>query len=128
VLDSFSSGRTAVVAQTSTHVLLDLLGWKGRILRSSELTARPGRSQRLADLAAVTGAGSYLCGTGGMTYLEAGLFRDIAVTPFRTPTTDVWHSGRAMSALWALMFLGPSALGDALRAVAADQDGFRTAP
>jgi hypothetical protein len=39
---------------------------EGHVLRSSQLAARPGRSQRLADLAAVTGARSYLCGTGGM--------------------------------------------------------------
>lgn len=33
---AFDSGRTASVAETSTHVLLDLLGWAGTIL-----TARP---------------------------------------------------------------------------------------
>ncbi|WP_244905395.1 hypothetical protein [Streptomyces agglomeratus] len=37
----------------STRVLLDLLGWRGQILASSRLTARPGRSVRLVDLAAV---------------------------------------------------------------------------
>jgi hypothetical protein len=59
-----------------------------------------------------------------MKYLETGLFAScgITVTPFRTPTAGGWDSGCAISALWALMLLGPQALADALRAVAADQD------
>ena len=44
VLDAFATGRTATVAETSTRVLLDLLGWRGKILTSSSLPARPGRS------------------------------------------------------------------------------------
>ncbi|WP_405569054.1 WbqC family protein [Streptomyces sp. NBC_01167] len=130
VLDLFTTtDKTADVTEASTRILLDLLGWKGQVLRSSRLAARPGRSQRLADLAAVTGARSYLCGTGGMKYLEADLFtsRGITVTPFRTPTAGGWDSGRAISALRALMLLGPPALADALRAVAADQDESRPA-
>ena len=34
---SFLTGRTAVVAETSTRVLLDLLGWRGRIFSSSQI-------------------------------------------------------------------------------------------
>ncbi|MGW0555760.1 WbqC family protein [Streptomyces sp. NPDC002926] len=130
VLDLFAtSDKTAEVTEASTHILLDLLGWKGRVIRSSQLASRPGRSQRLADLATVTGARSYLCGTGGMKYLETGLFAScgITVTPFRTPTAGGWDSGREVSALRALMLLGPQALADALRAVAADQDEYRAA-
>lgn len=128
VLDLFAiTDKTAEVAEASTRTLLDLLGWKGRILRSSRLAGRPGRSQRLADLAAVTGARSYLCGTGGMRYLEVDLFtaRGITVTPFCPPITGVWESGREVSALRSLMLRGPLALADALRGVAADQDGLR---
>jgi hypothetical protein len=130
VLDLFTTtDKTAEVTEASTHILLNLLGWKGQILRSSQLAARPGRSQRLADLAAVTGARSYLCGTGGMKYLERGPFAScgITVTPFRTPTAGGWDTGRAISALRALMLLGSQALADALRAVAADQDDARSA-
>ncbi|MGH3325128.1 MAG: WbqC family protein, partial [Streptomyces sp.] len=66
---------------------------------------------------------------GGMSYLENDLFtsRGITVTPFRTPTAGVWDSGRAISALRALMVLGPPTLADALRAVAADQGALRAA-
>ncbi|WP_229851656.1 WbqC family protein [Streptomyces albospinus] len=93
---AFDTGRTAAVAETSARVLLDLLGWQGQILASSRLAARPGRSQRLADLAAITGARSYLCGTGGMTYLDTNLFtaQAITVTPFLTPTAGIWTIGR----------------------------------
>ncbi|WP_327352744.1 WbqC family protein [Streptomyces sp. NBC_01304] len=122
VLDTFPTGRTAAVAEISTRVLLDLLGWKGKILTSSQLTSRPGRSQRLADLAAVTGARAYLCGTGGMVYLDQAPFaaRDIAVMPFRPPAGSIWSSGRRLSALWALAALGPDPVIDRLQALAAD--------
>ncbi|GAA3974017.1 hypothetical protein GCM10022384_25640 [Streptomyces marokkonensis] len=85
VLDAFTTGRTAAVAQMSPRVLLDLIGWRDQILTSSRLTVRPGRSVRLADLAAATGARTYLCGTGGMSYLDPDTFaaQNVAVTPFR---------------------------------------------
>ncbi len=129
VAAAFSSSRTAAVAETSTRILLDLLGWKGQILRSSELRARPGRSQRLADLTAAAGASSYLCGTGGMKYLDEAPFaaQAITVVPFRPPTTNIWSSGRQISALWALATLGPAALADRMRAVAAAQTSLETA-
>ncbi|MGW7064052.1 WbqC family protein [Streptomyces sp. NPDC054904] len=120
---AFGSGRTAAVAETSTRILLDLLGWKGEIFRSGDLSARPGRSQRLADLTAAVGARSYLCGTGGMRYLDSGpfAFQQVAVMPFLTPPAGIWASGRQVSALWALATLGPVALAGRLRAVAAAQ-------
>ncbi|MGW2081929.1 WbqC family protein [Streptomyces sp. NPDC001939] len=122
MLDAFTTGRTAAVAETSTRALLALLGWKGKILTSSQLPSRPGRSQRLADLAAATGARAYLCGTGGMAYLDEAPFTalSIAVTPFRPPTTSIWSSGRRLSALWALAALGPDSVAACLRALAAD--------
>ncbi|MEV8395854.1 MULTISPECIES: WbqC family protein [unclassified Streptomyces] len=122
VLDSFATGRTAAIAETSTRVLLDLLGWRGRILSSSRLSARPGRSLRLADLAAATDARAYLCGTGGMSYLDPVPFaaRNITVAAFRPPTTGIWSTARRLSALWALASLGPDTLASRLRAVADD--------
>jgi hypothetical protein len=126
---AFRSGKTATVTETSARILLDLLGWKGRILRSSELPGRPGRSQRLADLTAAIGASSYLCGSGGMKYLDEAPFAAQATTvvPFRAPTARVWSSGRQVSALWALATLGPAALADQLRAVAAIQTTLEVA-
>ncbi|MET8394544.1 WbqC family protein [Streptomyces anthocyanicus] len=121
VLEAFDTGRTAAVAETSTRVLLDLVGWRGQILTSSRLPARPGRSQRLADLAAATGARAYLCGTGGMAYLDQAPFtaQNIPVTPFRPPTTTIWSSGRRLSALWALATLGPQTVATQLQSLAA---------
>ncbi|MGW1431989.1 WbqC family protein [Streptomyces sp. NPDC002431] len=120
VLAAFDTGGTAKVAEASTRALLDLIGWRGRILTSSRLTVRPGRSVRLADLAAATGARTYLCGTGGMTYLDPEPFaaRNVAVAPFRPPTTGIWSSGRRLSALWALAALGPDAMASLLRTLA----------
>lgn len=112
VLDAFGTGRTAAVAIASTRLLLDLLGWQGHVLASSDLSSRPGRSQRLADLSAVTGARAYVCGTGGMTCIDPAPFavEGIAVVPFLPPTADFCSSGRRISALWALVALGPQDL------------------
>ncbi|SEQ68840.1 WbqC-like protein family protein [Streptomyces sp. yr375] len=130
VLDAFDTGETATVAETSTRVLLDLLGWQGQVLTSSRLPARPGRSVRLADLAAATGARVYLCGTGGMTYLDQNPFaaQNIAVVPFRPPTTGIWSSGRRLSALWALAALGPQSMAARLRALTARDVGCGPLP
>ncbi|WP_327176677.1 WbqC family protein [Streptomyces sp. NBC_01335] len=118
VLDVFDTGRTAAVAAASTHLLLDLLGWRGQILTSSDLLSRPGRSQRLADLCAVTRARAYLCGTGGMAYLDPAPFaaQGIDVLAFKPPTTtDIWSFSQRLSALSALAALGPQRLGTRLR-------------
>ncbi|WP_330452933.1 MULTISPECIES: WbqC family protein [unclassified Streptomyces] len=122
VLDSFGTGRTATVAETSTRALLGLLGWQGKILTSSDLPSRSGRSQRLADLSAITGARAYLCGTGGMTYLDPAPFaaEDIAVTPFRPPTTGIWSSDRSLSSLGALAALGPQEVATVMQRLASD--------
>ncbi|MFD6802781.1 WbqC family protein [Streptomyces cyaneofuscatus] len=122
VLDAFNTGRTAAVAAASTRVLLDLLGWQGQILTSSDLSSRPGRSQRLADLCAVTGARAYVCGTGGMTYLDRAPFaaKGIAVVPFQPPTTNIWSSSRRLSALSALAALGPQDVATCMQRLALD--------
>ncbi|MEU8580544.1 WbqC family protein [Streptomyces abikoensis] len=121
VLDAFAGDRTASVAEESTRALLDLLGWRGRIVRSSGLPARPERSQRLADLAAAVGARSYLCGTGGMHYLRPAPFAaySITVIPFTTPHTGLWEGSHTTSAVRPLMQAGPPGLASELRSVAA---------
>lgn len=120
VLDAFAGDRTAAVAEASAKVLLDLLGWRGRILRSSGLPARPGRSLRLADLAAAVGAQTYLCGTGGMHYLHPAPFagHGIMVIPFTTPNTGLWEDGHTSSAVRILMQAGPNRLAAELRMAA----------
>ncbi|MEV7858010.1 WbqC family protein [Streptomyces hirsutus] len=124
VLNTFGTGRTATVAATSTRVLLDLVGWQGQILVSSDLRSRPRRSQRLADLSAVTGARTYVCGPGGMAYLDPAPFaaEGIAVMPFQPPATNIWSSSRRLSALWALAALGPQDLAARLQRLASDHD------
>ncbi|MEV4011002.1 WbqC family protein [Nonomuraea angiospora] len=88
--------RLADVTELSTRLLLEEVGWPGRILHSSDLLARGARSQRLADLAWLTGAMTYLCGTGGMRYLDPAAFRvhSIQVVPFQTPTSGGQPPGR----------------------------------
>ncbi|MGR6924540.1 WbqC family protein [[Actinomadura] parvosata] len=107
-----STDRLADITELSTHLLLEEVGWPGRVLHSSDLFARGGRSQRLADLAWLTGATTYLCGTGGMRYLEPAAFQahSIKVLPFRTPASGIWGSAREVSAVRALMLAGPTAV------------------
>jgi hypothetical protein len=111
-------GGTAAVAETSTRALLNLLGWQGTILRSSDLPASSGRSVRLADLAAAVGANTYLCGTGGMRYLDDQVFaqRHITVLAFRPPSPagHLWSEATQISALRALARYGPSIVQAAL--------------
>ncbi|MFC4035067.1 WbqC family protein [Streptomyces polygonati] len=128
VLDGFTnSNRTALVAESSTRALLDLLGWRGEIIRSSQLQGRRERSERLADLAAVTGATTYLCGPGGLRYLDHGPFKaaDIRVVPFLTPTDGLWSNSRRLSALYALSELGATGLASALSETAARKGTLR---
>ena len=121
VLDRFdTSDRTADIAETSTGVLLDLLGWTGQTLRGSELPARHERSQRLADLAAATRAKTYLCGTGGTRYLQPEPFdaAGVSVHRFSTPTSGLWTYARDNSSLTTLMRDGSTHTAKALLAVA----------
>lgn len=113
--------RTAVVAETSTQVLLQLLGWKGETTLSSQFTVSAERSLRLADLVQAVHADGYLCGPGGMTYLRPEAFANQGTTviPFITPTEGIWQGARKVSALYALMTYGPDAVADEMRRVAA---------
>ncbi|MFK4144544.1 WbqC family protein [Streptomyces sp. NPDC004065] len=122
VLDTFdTTDHVAGIARTSTTALLTALGWTGEVLDSSEVPTRQGRSERLADLAAATGSTHYLCGTGGLRYLDVGPFdaHGIPVLPFHTPVdTDdpLWQWSRRTSSLRALSKLGSGALANRLAA------------
>ena len=108
--------RLADITEASTRLLLDMLGWNGLILHSSALPAREDRLFRLVDLAAAAGATTYLCGTGGLSYLDREPFhrQGIGVDGYVTPADGLWTSGRRISALWAIMQHGPGAVIDAI--------------
>ncbi|MEV0907288.1 WbqC family protein [Streptomyces hokutonensis] len=85
------------------------------MLESSTIPTCQGRSERLADLAVATGSTHYLCGTGGLRYLDHQPFaaHGITVLPFHTPvdTGDrLWQWARRVSSLWALSATGPRGL------------------
>ncbi|MDX3067120.1 WbqC family protein [Streptomyces sp. ND04-05B] len=116
VLDRFeATDRVADIARTSTIALLTAIGWSGEVLDSSTIQTRQGRSERLVDLAATTSSTHYLCGTGGLRYLDLRPFvaHSIPVVPFHPPANSderLWHSSRRASSLWALSAIGPTAL------------------
>lgn len=93
--------RLADVTEVSTRILLERLGWRGHVVRSSELAARPERSTRLADLTLAVGADVYLCGTGGAKYLDETPFREhcLAVHYISPPDDAPWRASRKVSAL-----------------------------
>jgi hypothetical protein len=122
VLDRFEdTDRVADLARTSTVALLTALGWNGEVLESSAIPTHRGRSERLADLAVATGSNHYLCGTGGLRYLDHQPFaaHGITVLPLHTPvdTGDrLWQQARRISSLWALSATGPNELATRLAA------------
>ncbi|MFD7733397.1 WbqC family protein [Kitasatospora phosalacinea] len=107
-----ATGRTAEITQASTLLLLDLLDWRGRVVRSSDLSAGAGRTQRLVDLCRAVGASTYLCGTGGSRYIESERFVDagIGLRQFAVPEDGVWAGARVLSAVHGLMVHGPRAV------------------
>jgi hypothetical protein len=117
--------RLVDVAEASTRLLLQTVGWHGRVLRSSELPARAGRSERLADLTVAASGTEYLCGTGGRRYLSLEPFteRGVAVRWFEAPSAasghqaDIWVSARRVTAVWALMVGGAEMLRERLEDV-----------
>lgn len=115
---------TSAVAEATTRALLNLLGWRGTVVRSSDLIASSARSARLADLTTAVGANTYLCGTGGMPYLDSRPFmeRQLNVRAFQPPVAaeDLWARGTKITALWALATYGPKCVGAAF-------DNLRTA-
>ncbi|WP_232794910.1 WbqC family protein [Kitasatospora sp. NRRL B-11411] len=111
-----AAARTAEIAEASTLLFLDLLGWRGRVVRSSNLPAATERTQRLVDLCRAVNAGIYLCGAGGSRYVEPGRFTDAGVElrQFAVPDDGVWTGARALSAVQGLMAHGPQVVAGAV--------------
>jgi WbqC-like protein family len=118
VLDCISeTASLAAICEMSTLVLLQLLGWRGQVVRSSQLPSRSGRSDRLADLVQAVGGTSYLCGTGGRRYLDTTPFEaaGLPVQWFEPPvvpsdTLGLWTANRQVSALWPMLAYGVDAV------------------
>jgi hypothetical protein len=110
-----SSTRVAAASERTTTALLEAVGWRGRICRSSDIPARTGRSERLADLTRAADATVYLCGTGGSRYLDPAPFtaQGLAVQFFTPPSRlanlhpDACHGATALA---DLAEAGPQAL------------------
>lgn len=116
------SDRLAEVSEVSTLALLRALRWTGVTYRSSELPARTGRSQHLADLIVAVGAGTYLCGTGGARYLDPAPFTSsgVNVIYFQPPQPPGRQApGHRVTALAALAATGPGLLSGRLTGHAA---------
>jgi hypothetical protein len=105
----------AEAAIESTVSLLELLGWPGTIVRSSDFRVSADRSARLAELAAAVGAVEYVCGTGGARYLRPSPFRErgVEVVHFAAPVhgnPEVWGGATRISSLAGLAEAGASAV------------------
>lgn len=92
------------ISETSTRVLLEALGWTGKVVRSDTYKARSERSSRLVDLTLATGSQTYLCGTGGARYLDQNAFAraglDVRyVRPAGRTGQSTWSSVRRLTAL-----------------------------
>ncbi|GAA4030616.1 WbqC family protein [Allokutzneria multivorans] len=105
------------VAEESTRLLLDLLGWSATITRSSEHTARSDRTGRLLDLTAAVSGTRYLCGSAGASYLDRAQFFSAGITvrqveppPEPHGIRAIWSCAHRVSTMWALARLGPGGL------------------
>jgi WbqC-like protein family len=101
------SKRLHEVAEFSTRLLLDMVGWRGEIVRSSDFEVRQERSARLADLTKAVQADTYLCGPGGRRYLDESAFGrlGLAVEYFDNPHwigSELWQSGKGLSVVCTL--------------------------
>lgn len=94
----------ARVGELSTRLLLDDLGWRGTVVRSSSFKVSSERSVRLAELSARLGSRRYLCGTGGARYLDLKPFqeRQIAVQYVNLPDIPLLRLRKNATALWWL--------------------------
>jgi hypothetical protein len=121
IAESFTrTGKLTEVSEDSTRALLAAVKWRGVIYRSSDLPARPGRSERLADLTRAVGAATYLCGTGGTRYLDPQPFTAHGLTIERFtvpqhPARGKLEGVRLVTVLTDLAAVGPIALAEQLR-------------
>lgn len=108
--------RLSDIAELSATAMLRRRGWTGDIIRSSDLTKsapiRAGRSERLVDLVLAAGCTSYLCGRGGISYLDPDPFVrarvEVSVTR-ASRTTDSAIGLDDLSALAAMVGGTPAA-------------------
>jgi hypothetical protein len=108
------STRLADVTEVSTRLLLKQMGWRGSVVRSSELAA--------------IGADEYLCGTGGAKYLDEAPFREhgIHVRYVGLPDGGQWQAGRKVSALHWMVALDETSLCRTLGPASAEAAYFRS--
>ncbi|MGQ0839090.1 WbqC family protein [Actinokineospora sp.] len=101
---TYAGNGLAAVSELSTRLLLEHMGWRGTVIRSSAFTVRPERSERLADLTVAVGADEYLCGTGGAKYLNEAAFtaQGIRVRYAQVPALAALRERRQTSGLWWL--------------------------
>lgn len=114
-----TSSRLTDMGVASTVWILSLLGWRGTVLRSSDILTSPGRSVRLAELCVDVGADEYLCGRGGARYLDEGAFDDRCISVrYMLPTAlsklDELGTHTRHSSLDTLLRVGGERVVDAL--------------
>jgi hypothetical protein len=119
-----ATGTLTDTATASTAAMLHALGWKGSIAYASDLHEGTDRTDRLIDLCAAVGAGAYLCGSGGLRYVDPARFAlaGIGLVPYPSPGEEagpVWRASRQITGLWALAAHGPGAVGEAVTGLAA---------
>jgi hypothetical protein len=105
------------VAVASTLGLLSAVGWNGRVVYASSLRSTSGdRNRRLVDLCRQVGAQTFLCGTGGISYLDTVLFESARVD-VRVIADSARGDERRRSGLDVLARCGPHLLAQWIKRV-----------
>jgi WbqC-like protein family len=83
--------------------------WPRIICRGTDLHARTGRSERLADLTRAAGGSACLCGTGGSRYLDPSPFtaHGLTVEMFTPPQYQLRAGGSRVTTLTDLAITAP---------------------
>lgn len=79
VSTSLSAGSLAASAELSARRLLELLDWSGEVVADVEV-AETSRTGRLVELTRLASCNGYLCGTGGLRYLDPKEFEQQGIS------------------------------------------------
>jgi len=106
--------RLADITEATTRVVLDLVGWRGTVVRSSEFDVSAERSVRLAELTRAVRATTYLCGPSGAGYLDQEVFasRGLNVSYFQRAPSGTADVSRNLGIAHWLADVGPGGVGD----------------
>ena len=85
---AYEPNRLCEINIRSIKLLRQALDIKVPMIRSSSLSCSGAKSERLAQICEAVGGDTYLCGSGGVSYIDPHAFRKISVEYFHEQVPD----------------------------------------